>query len=149
MSPAIVNRILLSAVLSTTLAGCGGADTTASGGTGGTGISTGVITGFGSVVVNGVHFDESNASVSINDRPGSGTHKGLKVGMTVKVKGSFAPDGASGTATDIEAEHEVEGKIASVDSANQSFIVLGQTIIPMRGRSMMAFPPDSAASRRA
>lgn len=125
---AYLNRAVLSTALAAALVACG-----SGGGSGSTGIaggnvsSSGVITGFGSVVVNGVHFDESSANVTINDAGSrAGEHKGLKIGMTVKVKGTS--DGAKGTATDIEAKHEVEGKIASIDSVNKTFVVLGQTV---------------------
>lgn len=111
---------------------CGGAapggSTTASGGTGGTGISAGTITAFGSVVVNDVHFDETGATVVINDAPGSGDRQGLKIGMAVKIKASFDDDGVTATASDIEAKHEVEGFIESIDAPTASFSVLGQTV---------------------
>ena len=123
----ITNKSILAAALASALAACGGgSDGGGSAGAGGSTVSQGTITGFGSVVVNGVHFDEAGANVSINDRPGAGDHKGLKIGMTVKIKGST--DGASGTATDIEAEHEVEGEITAVDTATNSFVVLEQTV---------------------
>lgn len=112
------------------LAGCGGTGGghTAGGGTGGTGTSIGTITGFGSIIVNGVHFDESSANVTINDATsGGGDHKGLKIGMTVKVKATYG-NGVTGIASDIEAEHEVEGQIQSIDSTNQTFVVLDQVV---------------------
>lgn len=124
---------LIAASLAAAIASCGGGaesgGTTASGGTGGTGISAGTITAYGSVVVNGVHFDETGAAVVINDTPGSGEHQGLKIGMTVKIKvTSFNDDNGPATASDIEAEHEVEGVVESIDVPNKSFTVLGQTI---------------------
>lgn len=118
---------LLSAAVVVVLAACavrGGPD--AGGATGGTVISTGVVTGLGPVVVNGVGFDVSKADVSINDIPGSGDHKGLKIGMTVKVKGVLPRDGATAMATDIEANHEVEGRIAAVSGTQLT--LLGQTV---------------------
>lgn len=132
MRLACFHRIAAGVSLLMALAGCGGAggsSATAGGGTGGTGVSSGTITGFGSIIVNGVHFDEAPANVTINDAPSdSGDHKGLKIGMTVKVKATYDDDGIAGTASDIEAEHEVEGTIESVDPANQSFVVLGQLV---------------------
>ena len=60
-----------------------------SGGTGGTGatsgstnaVSIGVMTK-GSIIVNGVHFDDSTASIRIDDR--AGTSAELQSGMVVK-----------------------------------------------------------------
>ncbi len=123
---------LIAAIVAAAIAGCGGAapggGTTASGGTGGTGISAGTITAYGSVVVNGIHFDETGASVVINDTPGAGDHQGLKIGMTVKIKASYNDDGETATASNIEAEHVVEGIVEAVDVPNRSFRVLGQTV---------------------
>ena len=131
MRLACFNYLAAGAALVMLVAGCGGSGggNIAGGGTGGTGSSIGTITAFGSIVVNGVHFDESSANVTINDAPSaSGDHKGLKIGMTVKVKATYNDDDATGTASDIEAEHEVEGTIESVDAAGQSFVVLGQVV---------------------
>ena len=137
------HRWIAVALLVTAMASCGGAETggtTASGGTGGTGASNGggtggtgissagTITAFGSVVVNGIHFDETGASVVINDAPGAGDRQGLKIGMTVKIKATLNDDGATASATNIEAEHEVEGLVETVDVPNRSFLVLGQTV---------------------
>ena len=60
--------LLLPAFLSLSC-GVGGTDF-AGGGTGGTGISTGAVSGYGSVVVNGVHFHTDN-----NVAPGFRTKK--------------------------------------------------------------------------
>ena len=123
---------LIAASLAAAIASCGGGaesgGTTASGGTGGTGISAGTITAYGSVVVNGIHFDETGAAVVINDAQGSGERQGLKIGMTVKIKASYNDDGVTATATDIEAEHEVEGVVESINVPAGSFTVLGQTV---------------------
>jgi hypothetical protein len=80
-------------------------------------------------VVNGIHFDETGATVVINDTPGSGDHRGLKIGMTVKIKATFNDDGATASATDIEAEQQVEGPVEPGSIVpNTSFRVLGQTV---------------------
>ena len=129
MNLANFRNTVLSAALAASLTGCGGGGgTAAGGGTGGTGISAGVITGFGSVIVNDVHFNFDSANVNVNDTAGAGANKGLKVGMTVKVKGTFDANGTTGTATDIEAEHEVEGRIDTVNAADETFVVLGQIV---------------------
>lgn len=122
-----LSKTLMAAAFATAFSACGGGSGGSNGASGTSGsVSSGAITAFGSVVVNGVHFDESNANVAINDRAGSGNHKGLKIGMIVKVRGSS--DGATGIATDIEAEHEVEGAITSIDATSNSFVVLEQTV---------------------
>ena len=60
---ALVVALLLASV-TVSLSTCGGIGGSefAGGGTGGTGISTGSISGFGSVVMNGVHYRTDNAS---------------------------------------------------------------------------------------
>ena len=67
--------------------GCGGGTTVASlPGTGGTGYtSVGTITGFGSVKVNGVFFNDTTASVTIDGQSQNAAALGL--GMLVTVQG--------------------------------------------------------------
>ena len=55
----------------------GGGGMTAGGGIGGTGIiSSGTITAFGSIVVNGTEFDTSNAAIIVNGKERSVTLSG-------------------------------------------------------------------------
>ena len=124
------NLLLALAVLFTFTAcggGGGGSATVASGGIGGTGSSsTGTITSFGSVYVNGVKFDTTSSSVSIDGT--SGTESQLKVGMVVKVKGTINSDGTTGSATSIKFSSDVEGPISAKDLVLNTLTVLGQTI---------------------
>ena len=110
------------------LAGCEGSGVNvAGGGTGGTGISAGVITGKGSVIVNGVTFEVTdNTFIRLNDIPAS--EAALQVGMTVKIQGTFDETGSTGTAFGIEAENDVRGMISALDPGAGSFSVLEQTI---------------------
>jgi hypothetical protein len=116
------------------LAGCGGGGgdggTTASGGTtAGTGSSaTGAITGFGSIIVGGVRFDDSAASVQDDD--GDSLNSGdLKLGMVVRIKGGKKTDDGSSIrakADSIEVHSELQGPVDS-KTAN-TIVVLGQTV---------------------
>lgn len=108
------------------LAGCGGSGTiVAGGGTGGTGISAGVITEKGSVTVNDVRFAVDNTtSIRLNDLPAS--ESDLQIGMIVKLRGTFNADGSNGTAESIEAESNVKGRISLFGPEQDSFSVLGQ-----------------------
>lgn len=119
---------LIAVLLAAALAGCSNGSSD-SGGTGGTGVTTGTVTATSNVgpgvVVNGVTFNESNATVIINDSTEPGEHGGIKVGMTVKIRGS--QNGTTGRATDIEAEHAVEGFVESNDGVD-TLVVLGQTV---------------------
>ena len=114
------------------LAGCGGGGggTTASGGTtAGTGSSaTGAITGFGSIIVGGVRFDDSAASVQDDD--GASMNSGdLKLGMVVRIKGGKKTDDGTSIrakADSIEVHSELQGPVDSKTAT--SIVVLGQTV---------------------
>ena len=70
------------------LVGCGGGSSDDDAlGTPAPTVSVGTITGFGSVIVNGVRFDDRTAEVTINDRVATAAQ--LRVGMVVAVEGSI------------------------------------------------------------
>ena len=109
------------------LCGCGGGSD--SGGIGGTGVvSSGVMTK-GSVILNGVRFEDMTASILIDDVPKSAAN--LQSGMVVRVRGNIDGSGRNGTAQQVEAQIEVRGAVASVNASSnpQSFVVLGQTVL--------------------
>lgn len=110
------------------LFGCGGGGSD-SGGIGGTGVvSSGVMTK-GSVILNGVRFEDTTANILIDDTPKTAAN--LQSGMVVRVRGNIDGSGRNGTAQQVEAQIEVRGTVTSVNaSANpQSFVVLGQTVL--------------------
>jgi hypothetical protein len=116
------------------LASCGGGGSDSTAGTDTTTDSTGTsstingrITGFGSVIVNGVHFDVDAAQITNDGVPI--TESDLKVGMVIRLSGKVDADGVNGVATEIDFDEEVKGPVASVDAATGSFVVLGQTVI--------------------
>ena len=121
------------------LASCGGSgsDTVAGGGIGGTGyVSSGTVTAFGSIVVNGVEFDTGNALVLIGGRPaGSGNQAvlgNLDVGQVVVIEGTVNEGASSGTASRVLFTPNVKGPVTELidlDSNIKKIIVLGQTII--------------------
>lgn len=108
------------------LAACGGGTQMAGGGIGGTGISQGSITAFGSVWVNGVEFDTTNAAISRDGIPV--TQDNLAVGMVVTVDGSINSDRVGGIATSVSYAKQMQGPIEQKPN-NNSLIVLGQTVI--------------------
>jgi hypothetical protein len=120
------------AILAAALAACGGG----SGGDGGvagidsTGrpvtVATGAITGFGSVIVNGIRYETNGATFMIDGR--LGTQSELAVGDVVLVKGDVASGATSGTAQSVTFDDAVEGPIAAIDAANNTFVVLGQLV---------------------
>lgn len=91
--------------------GGGGSTPTAGGGIGGTGITSGEITDFGSIEVNGTFYDISSASITADGQPASET--ALKLGMVVDVK--FHLSGGKRVATSVLQEDVVEGEAVSTD----------------------------------
>lgn len=110
------------------VAGCGGGGggDSASVGSGGTGGAfSGPISGFGSVIVNGIRFDDSAATVTIDDDGGPAS--ALKLGMMVEIEGSKNDDGIRGTANAIHAGSQVKGPISA--KTGTTLTVLGMTVI--------------------
>lgn len=119
----ILKSVTVSAATALLLAACGGGGS--SGGATDTRVVSGRITGFGSVVVNGVHYDVSGAAVTADGRTVS--EDDLRVGMLVRLRGSSAGDG-TGTAVELEFDDDLQGPVESVDLAAGNFVVLGQTV---------------------
>jgi len=133
------HSILYSAIVAATaigLAGCGssGSDVAGIGGTGVTPVgvkSSGTITGFGSVYVNGVKYDTTNATITIDDNPGVESDLGL--GMRVTVGGDVSADGVSGTASTISFSSDLKGPVANLaavgnDGEFKTLTVLGRQV---------------------
>ncbi len=91
-------------------------------------MSTGVITGFGSVFVNGVEFETGSAQVTTDDEEVA-SENDLQVGMVVMVTGTINEDGVTGEASDIEYSENLQGSIQTINLSDSSFTVLDQTII--------------------
>ncbi len=70
--------------------------------------TSGVITGFGSVFVNGVEYETDGARFVVDGVEGDESL--LKLGMVVTLSGSASTDG-TGQAVNIEFEDEVEGEV--------------------------------------
>jgi hypothetical protein len=111
--------------------GGGGTQVAVTPGGGGSGTSVpiiafGPISGLGSVIVNGVTYDDSKARVTIEDGDDDGT--GLKVGMVVQLKGNVNKDGVTGEANEIESGAELRGPVESVNPTAKTFVALGTTV---------------------
>jgi hypothetical protein len=111
------------------VAACGGGVET--GGTGPTGSAfvEGPITGFGSIIVGGVRFDDSNSV--IEDAEGRG-RDGLRLGTRVEVEsGAIVTDGSgvrSATATRVRLAADLIGPVTNVGLQGALIGVLGQTV---------------------
>lgn len=111
------------------LAACGGG--VGEGGTGGgMSYSQGTVEGLGSVIVGGVRYDDSNATVTdVDGNPRSAAVLGL--GMAVEIEaGDVGTAGGrpAATATAIRYTSEMLGPVGAVDAAAQRVTVLGQAV---------------------
>jgi hypothetical protein len=99
-----------------------------SGGSGGTGaVAGGSITGFGSIILNGVRFDDGTAGITLDDDKNS-TDADLRLGMTVDIEGDVAADGTTGNAISIAGRSFVQGPISTINTATNQITVLGVTV---------------------
>jgi hypothetical protein len=117
------------------LSGCGGGGSDVAGlSSGGTGsFTSGTISGLGSIIVNGIRYDDTNANKISRDDDTSFSGD-LRVGMVVSIQGSpvVAATTANGTATAtayrISCGSEWEGPVSSVNVGASSFVMLGLTV---------------------
>lgn len=89
----------------------------------------GTVSGFGSIYVNGVHFDTDTAEVEIAGAAAS--EEALAVGMVVDVVGEIDSAGKTGVAQRIRAERVVRGLIETVTdigSGRKTLQILGQAV---------------------
>lgn len=90
--------------------------------------TTGVITGFGSVFINGVEYETNAATVSTDDNPGA-NETDLQVGMIVTLSGEVNEDGTTGNANSIHYDEQLKGPLKSVDLIAKTLSVLGQAVV--------------------
>ena len=121
---------LLCAVLVLTGCGGGGGTGSSSGGTTATAFAAGPITGFGSIIVRGVRFDDSSARVTDDD--GSAHNSAdLKLGMMAEIESAGITSDSSGShakASEIRFGSEIVGPVFSVAGDGSSLVVLGETV---------------------
>lgn len=86
--------------------------------------SLGVISGFGSVFVNGIRFNSDNSIISTDDIA-NGTDEDLDVGMNVSVTGLVSHDGNQAKAEHIKYSARARGPIEEINLAQNSFTLLG------------------------
>jgi hypothetical protein len=115
------------ALAASALAGCGGGGGGVAQlpGTGGTGVfAQGAIAGFGSVIVNGIKFDDVAAVVQIDGVAANSID--LRLGMVASVQGQRSADTTLGTASRIEVWSIAQGPVTQVQAGQ--FVVAGMAI---------------------
>ena len=134
----------IAATLLLTACGGGGNDAASTNGTNADLVSQGVISGFGSVIVNGVRFDDSKAKIEDEDEEENSTRSkdDLRLGMVVNISGSSA--GTTGTASVISFGSTLKGPVQSIASStvpsgtptttttaagSHTLVILGQTVL--------------------
>ncbi|TDP88123.1 hypothetical protein EV672_101267 [Aquabacterium commune] len=111
--------------------GGGGSPSASNGvGVGGTGSAAGPVTGFGSIIVNDIRFDDSTALI-FDDDDTSKNRSDIKLGMLVDVRsGVFTDDATTGlrnaTATQIIYGSSLKGVVTAKGAS--SITVLGQVV---------------------
>ena len=132
------------------LGACGGAgsNSSASGnnptaGIGGTGApasakTSGSITGFGSIFVNGIEFNTATSTILIDGK--AGTEADLKLGMVVNVSGDYDSAAGTGTAVTVEFNDSVQGPVADIvtnlDLTEKRLTILGVPVLVVDGSTV-------------
>ena len=90
-------------------------------------VYSGSVSGFGSVIVNGVRFSTVGAT-TVDDDGAEVRLEDLRIGMRVTVSGSADDSTGRGTATQLTLSHGTTGAITSIDKAADTLVLLGQTV---------------------
>jgi hypothetical protein len=88
-------------------------------------VTRGPITAFGSIFVNGVEYETSNAAITFKEAPS--TENDLAIGHIVTVRGTGNGDG-TGSADEIEFETNVQGPVDSINIGANTLIIMGQAV---------------------
>ena len=103
----------------------------------GVAIAVGPITGFGSVIVNGVRYETTAATSFTKDGLEGLQQSDFSVGEFVVITGTIDDDNfTNAVATTVEFDDAVEGPVSSVDSVAGTFVALGQTVVVSPGTSI-------------
>lgn len=121
-------RVLACALLALTLSSsCGGGVIAIGGGITGSGFTSGVIAGFGSIVVSDISYELGEATITNEGVPIA--EADLRLGMVVTIFANFNADGLTATALTVDAANVLQGMVESVDVGGGSFEALSQTIL--------------------
>lgn len=137
--PKSLALVILYCLLLASCSGGGGGSMLAGGGIDGTGImSSGVVSAFGSIVVNGTEFDTGKAAIIINgEEAGVGDDAvlaKLDIGKAVTVEGRISKDRSRIAADRVVYNDNVTGPVESVSGIDpitneRDLVVLGQIVV--------------------
>jgi cytoskeletal protein CcmA (bactofilin family) len=91
-------------------------------------VAVGPITGFGSVIVNGVTYATDGQTTYFKDGVQVSQQSDFSVGEMVVITGSIDDNNANATAHSVESEDIVEGPVSSHDTVGSRLVVLAQTV---------------------
>jgi uncharacterized protein DUF5666 len=120
----LLAHLFLAAAL---LSGCGGGGGSDSSAPAGSSFTAGPITGFGSIIVNGVRFDISRAKL-VDDEGRVRTESDLQLGMMAQVQAGDITGSNTGQATQVQIGSAIIGPVDAINTSTRLLIVLGQTI---------------------
>lgn len=122
---------LLTSIVAMLLTACGGGGSSqvAEGGIGGTGVSQGKVSGYGSLFVNGVEFQTDTANFIIEETSGY-NEQSIKLGMVVQVTGEHGD--VAGSADTVSYGNQMQGILTDAPAldinGNGSLAVMRQTV---------------------
>lgn len=127
----------LIAVVAAGMAACGGGSSAPPPNTGGgndtggitrTGavVAVGPISGFGSVLVNGISYDTSSANFTVDGQ--TADQSALKIGQVVFVKGTIDDDNTNAVAETVEYDDVIEGPVTQVLDEFTILVLGSQTV---------------------
>lgn len=137
-SQAVKIAVILIGMLSA-VSGCGGGSDGSQappprpiGGITRTGIAmaVGPVTGFGSVNVNGISYDTSTATFTVDGQ--AATQAELKIGQVVFIRGTIDDDNTNAVADSVEYEDIIEGPVTAVVN-DATILVLGSQTVHIGG----------------
>jgi len=138
-----IRKLLVATAVASFVVACSGGGSVSNSSSGMTNVmATGVITGFGSIFVNGTEFHTSSATIHKNGQTVDQSQ--LAVGEVARVKGEKNDSDGTGIADEVDVDENVVGPISNIDMTNNLLTVLGQMVKVNAGTSFSKDiqPPD-------
>ncbi len=105
-------------------------DKFANGGIGGTGVSQGPITDFGSIFVNGIEWFIDASQIEFDGETGS--EADLRIGMVVRVEGTIDHGKGTGEAASVFFDDELEGPVEEIADVGDTGLIKELSILGKR-----------------